>query len=116
MVSIGGTIQYNNIYNLVAANDIATLEFASNVATFLKQFSFDGVELVWNMFEGPNDKNNFIKLLQVVKKNISNDMILTASISTDPTHIQEFYNVSAMFQYLDFVNIIAESPVDQQVR
>lgn len=112
LLSIGGWNEGSEKYSKMAADDASRQEFASSCVQFLQKYGFDGLDLDWE-YPGsrggvPEDKQNYVLLLQELKKQLEpQGLLLTAAVSAGKDTMDAAYDIPAVSQYLDFINVMA---------
>ncbi|KAK8736741.1 hypothetical protein OTU49_004626, partial [Cherax quadricarinatus] len=86
--------------------------FVDSSVEMLKAHNFDGLDMDWEYPTQrggkPEDKENFISLLSDLKTALhAEGMILTAAVSAGKLTIDPAYNIPAMAENLDIVNLMA---------
>ncbi|GFG35165.1 hypothetical protein Cfor_12741 [Coptotermes formosanus] len=105
MAAIGGATAGSDTFSQVVNSATSRAKFADNIVNFAKQYGFNGIDLDW---EYPtNEVSNNIKLLKLLRPKFdSNGLILSAAVSAGFDTIDASYNVPALGQYLDFINVM----------
>ncbi len=67
-----------------------------------KEYTLDGVDLDWEHPDGSTDRKNFNQLLQDLRETLGNKKIISAAVSSNPSH----YDWSGAMKYLDYVNVM----------
>lgn len=110
-LAIGGWNEGSAKYSEMAKDNKARSSFANSALKFLQTHNFDGLDLDWE-YPGkrggkPEDKENFILLIQDLRAAFSNtNMLLTAAIGAAKATIDVAYDVEKMYQYLDYVHVM----------
>ncbi|XP_055532203.1 probable chitinase 2 [Wyeomyia smithii] len=111
ILAVGGWNEGSEKYSLMAESEETRIAFADNALRFLVQFGFDGLDLDWEfptMRGGlPEDRENFILLLEALRDKFEHrKKMLTIAMSASTSIIQEAYNLTAMCDILDFINLM----------
>lgn len=110
-LAIGGWNEGSAKYSEMAKDSKARASFANSARKFLQKYNFDGLDLDWE-YPGkrggaPEDKENFILLIQDLRAAFSNtDFLLTAAIGAAAGTIDVAYDVEKMYEYLDYVHVM----------
>lgn len=105
MAAIGGATASSDTFSQVVNNATSRAKFADNIVNFAKQYGFSGIDLDW---EYPTNKDAFTELLKLLRSKFdSNGLILSAAVSAGFDTIDASYDVPALGQYLDFINVMA---------
>ncbi|XP_022243409.1 probable chitinase 10 [Limulus polyphemus] len=120
LLSIGGwTDSAGNKYSRLISSASLRQQFINHVVPFLKQYSFDGLDLDWEYpvcwqtqcENGPTaDKLNFAKWVQELRKAFNEHhprLLLTAAVSASKRIIDAAYDVGSLSRNLDFINIMS---------
>ena len=111
MIAIGGWNEGSEKYSQMASDDDKRAKFVASAVEFVKKYNFDGLDLDWE-YPGrrggsASDKKNFIKLVKDLKEAFEPEkLLLTAAIGAAKGTIDVSYDVSAMYKYLDYVNVM----------
>ena len=111
MIAIGGWNEGSKKYSEMAGDNDKRAKFVASTVEFLKKYNFDGLDLDWE-YPGKrggssSDKKNFIKLVKELREAFQPEkFLLTAAIGAAKGTIDIAYDVSAMYKYLDFVNVM----------
>jgi len=111
LVAIGG---YNQDlitpWYTMAASPAARQNFARNIREFIARNYLDGVDIDWEYpnYDGtrPEDKQNFIYLLEALRDEISDHYLLTVAIGAGAWRTGLSYDIPAIFRVCDFVNLM----------
>jgi len=110
-LAIGGWNEGSAKYSEMAKDSQKRASFANSVVKFLQKYNFDGLDLDWE-YPGkrggaPEDKENFILLIQDLRQAFTNtDFLLTAAIGAAAGTIDVAYDVEKMYDYLDYVHVM----------
>jgi len=111
LVAIGG---YNadliTPWYTLAASSTARQNFARNIQQFIITHNLDGVDIDWEYpnYDGnrPEDKQNFVYLLQDLRTGISPQYLLTTAIGAGAWRTNLSYDIPSIFHLCDFVNLM----------
>ncbi|XP_076304901.1 acidic mammalian chitinase-like isoform X2 [Tachypleus tridentatus] len=111
LIAIGGWNEGSVKYSNMAANPASRKVFIESVVQFLKDYNFDGLDLDWEYPAArggkPEDKQNFVTLLQEIKTEFTKyGFLLTAAVSAGKHFIDPGYDVPQISNYLDFINVM----------
>ncbi|XP_069682894.1 acidic mammalian chitinase-like [Periplaneta americana] len=105
MAAIGGASASTDTFSKVVNNANLRNTFANNIISFVKKYGFNGFDLDW---EYPTNKGAFTELLKILRPKFDqNGLILSAAIGAGLDTIDSAYDVSALGQYLDFINVMS---------
>lgn len=105
IASIGGPDFPSDIFEKISSNDTKRVAFADKIFQFLRDFSFDGVDLYWP-YPKSTDKTNFVKLLVEISKLLkANGKSLTISATPNGQSPLNMYELSTVEKLVDFVNL-----------
>ena len=124
----GQGAQTCEIFSTIAASEAETRQFAKNIIAFCRNWGFDGFDLDWeypvvaghnslkrdangNFVETPQDYDNYISMLKILREefhaeNPSNPLLLTAAVGVGKSTVESAYNIPAMSEYLDLINLM----------
>lgn len=110
-IAVGGPTVSSKTFSGVAADDKKRKLFAENAAKFVKDHEFDGMSIDWqypSQLGGSSaDKRNFVKLLKDLKEKFDEaQVLLMATVAANFVSVKKSYNVPAMVQYLDTINLM----------
>ena len=116
------------IFSTIAASEGQTRAFAKNIIQFCRNWGFDGFDLDWeypvvaghnsnrrdangDFVETPEDYNNYISMLRILREefhneNANNPLLLTAAVGVGKSTVEKAYNIPAMSEYLDLINLM----------
>nr|CAH7736953.1 unnamed protein product [Callosobruchus chinensis] len=111
MVAIGGWNEGSSNYSTVVTDADLRAAFVENVVTFLETYNFHGFDLDW---EYPadrgglaSDRENFSLLVKELKAAFEEGgYILSAAVRALGSKADISYEVPALNEYLDFINIM----------
>ncbi|KAJ8981334.1 hypothetical protein NQ317_015975 [Molorchus minor] len=112
VLAIGGWNEGSIKYSVMAATAESRKKFAEGVLRYLVYYGFDGLDLDWEYPTSRGgileDGQNFASLVTEIKKTISPwNLTLSIAVSIDTSLIGFAYNISAIEQNVDFVNLMA---------
>ncbi|XP_055699414.1 acidic mammalian chitinase-like isoform X1 [Phlebotomus papatasi] len=111
LLAIGGWNEGSEKYSLMVETEESREYFVSRVMRYLVQFGFDGLDIDWE-YPGhrggiPEDKENFTKLLEMLKERLKpRNRLLTAALAAPVGIIKDAYDVQEVCKYLDLVMIM----------
>uniref|UniRef100_A0A7E4VV41 Chitinase-3-like protein 1 n=1 Tax=Panagrellus redivivus TaxID=6233 RepID=A0A7E4VV41_PANRE len=104
-LSIGGPDTESWMFSNVLQTKQSREHFAQHVMGLVRRFAFDGVDLAW-FYPTVADKANYFYLLQSLKAKFDYNGLVSATVSANPTLIQNNYDVGAIANIVDFVNVM----------
>ncbi|ORX83264.1 hypothetical protein BCR32DRAFT_202002 [Anaeromyces robustus] len=117
LMSIGGW--YGSRYFTKMTSSKSNMErFADSCKNLIDTYKIDGIDIDWeypgregacNTPDLANDTDNYLTLLEILRKKIGNDSLITAAVSAIPfeKNGQPVSNLSAYAKYFDFINLMA---------
>lgn len=113
-ISIGVWSDDNDTYFNAIASDSDTLDdFVDNVIDFLDFYDLDGVDINWQSIDDDDESDDLEELLDELEEQLSDEgyfLSMTVPSGEDDSLADNINN--DMFDYVDFVNIIAFDPSD----
>ncbi|XP_069175354.1 probable chitinase 10 [Procambarus clarkii] len=112
ILAVGGWNEGSTKYSNMAASAASRQTFVDSSIEMLKTHNFDGLDMDWEYPTQrggkPEDKVNFISLLSDLYNGLhANGMILTAAVSAGKLTIDPAYDIPAMAENLDLINLMA---------
>jgi len=112
LIAIGGWNEGSEKYSKMAASESSRKDFVASCVDFIQKYGFNGLDVDWeypaNRGGTPEDKQNYILLLKELRQQFDNSgLLLSAAVSAGKATIDTAYNVSEIFQHVDFVNLMA---------
>ncbi|CAL8099108.1 unnamed protein product [Orchesella dallaii] len=113
LVAIGGWNEGSEKYSKMAMDPAKRRTFVDSVVPFLQKENFDGFDVDWEYpanREGavPEDRENFILLLRELRAALDpHGYLLTAAVSAGVKTIETAYDIPAVSELLDFINVMA---------
>ncbi|XP_066964001.1 chitinase-3-like protein 1 [Macrobrachium rosenbergii] len=110
-LGVGGWNEGSTKYSNMAADPAKRQTFISSTLTLLKKHNFDGLDMDWEYPTqrggSPDDYVNYVTLLTELKEALhAEGMILTAAVSAGKPTIDAAYNVPAVSEQLDLINLM----------
>ncbi|XP_055533958.1 acidic mammalian chitinase-like [Wyeomyia smithii] len=112
LATIAGYTEGSATFSRVAASSDLRLKFAESARDFCLEHGFDGVDINWE-FPGrhggdpDNDKANFVLMLADLREVLSaSGLMLIAAVGAAQHHVERSYDVPAISQYLDYINLM----------
>ena len=93
----------------MASSPASMAAFVNNAVAFAKKYEFDGLDLDWELPNGPNDRTNFVKLIKALRAKIStlqSPLLLTAAVTAYKPDVVASYSVPDLNQNLDWVSVM----------
>ncbi|XP_050044714.1 chitinase-3-like protein 1 isoform X2 [Dermacentor andersoni] len=111
LLAIGGWNEGSEKYSRMASTPEGRQRFARSVLNFLDKHGFDGLDLDWEYPAArgglPQDKQNFVLLLQELRKVLGPGRLLTAAVSAGESTVDGAYDVPAITRHLDYISVMA---------
>ncbi|KAK0181138.1 hypothetical protein PV327_003445 [Microctonus hyperodae] len=112
IIAIGGWNEGSKSYSEMAKTAKGREEFSTNAVKFVRKYHFNGFDLDWEYPArrggAPEDKENFIELLKVMRKDFDKyNLTISAAVAATKSSASLSYVVSELNKYLDFINIMA---------
>eukprot|EP00105_Crassostrea_gigas_P040449 XP_019924597.1 PREDICTED: probable chitinase 3 [Crassostrea gigas] len=112
LLAVGGWNLGSAPFTRMVATDASRREFATTTVQFLKKNGFDGLDVDWeypaNRGSPPEDRDRFTQLLKVLHEAFAPEgLILTTAVSAGKFTIDSAYDVPAISQYVDEINLMA---------
>lgn len=110
-VAIGGWNEGSEKYSKMASKAETRAKFVESVLTFLKTYSFDGLDLDWEYPTkrggSPEDKANYVALVKELKQAFEPyDYILTAALGAGKDTMDSAYELGKLSRYLDLIHMM----------
>nr|CAI5844034.1 unnamed protein product [Callosobruchus analis] len=111
-LAIGGWNEGSLKYSAMAASQERRKAFVQSALKFVQSHGFDGLDIDWE-YPGrrggyPNDKANLISLIKELKSAFSqHGLLLSAAVSAAASSLDVSYDIPAMSQYLDMINLMS---------
>ena len=111
LVALGGWENRLPEFSSISASESLSITFANNLVEFAKAYDFDGIDIDWEYPNKdntrPDDKKNFVLLLQTLKRRLEEEgLLLTVALGASKFRVQESYEVAAISQHVDFINLM----------
>ena len=108
LISIGGGDPAQaHTFRKIAADPALRAGFVQNVASFVAQNGYDGVDIDWEIPVNPKDTNNCIMLMQDLRNTFpAPRYLLSMAIPADPRSWGSGFDVPALAPLLDFINVM----------
>lgn len=111
----------------IASSETKSRAFARNVIAFCRNWGFDGLDIDWEYpvvaghnsvtqvngvyVSTPQDKVNYINMLAFIKDEFKKEgsttpLLLTAAVGVGKSNVDAAYDVPAMNQHLDLINLM----------
>lgn len=111
LLAIGGWNEGSEKYSSMASTPEGRQRFAQSVLGFLNKYGFDGLDFDWEYPAarggGPQDKQNFVLLLQELRKVLGPGRLLTAAVSAGKSTVDGAYDVPAIMKHVDYISVMA---------
>ncbi|CAL4109527.1 unnamed protein product [Meganyctiphanes norvegica] len=111
LLSIGGWTEGSETYSTMAGDKGYREAFVASSVSLIQQYGFDGLDLDWEYPTQrggvPEDKENFVTLLNELKAGLQEDgLLLTIAVSAGKYTIDESYDIPGISAVVDFVNLM----------
>nr|XP_049706276.1 probable chitinase 2 isoform X3 [Helicoverpa armigera] len=113
LVAVGGWNEGSAKYSVMAANSTLRQNFIDSALKMITTHGFDGLDIDWeypnrrDTVYGEADIENFTTLLKEIREVFDKKgLLLTAAVSSVRASASQSYNVKAISEYLDIVNIM----------
>lgn len=111
LLAIGGWNEKSKNYSILAASSSRRQQFVNQSCQFIRQHGFDGLDLDWeypaHRGGAPEDKENFVSLVRELRNEFSRyGLMLTAAIGASIDKINRAYDIRALSQSLDYINVM----------
>uniref|UniRef100_A0A2A4K931 chitinase n=1 Tax=Heliothis virescens TaxID=7102 RepID=A0A2A4K931_HELVI len=113
LLAVGGWNEGSSKYSVMAANSTLRQNFIDSALKMLTTHGFDGLDIDWeypnrrDTVNGEADIDNFTTLLKEVREVFDKKgLLLTAAVSAVRAAASQSYDVKAISEYLDIVNIM----------
>ncbi|XP_033226586.1 chitinase-3-like protein 2 [Belonocnema kinseyi] len=114
MVSAGGINELKSGFPEMTKTHANRKIFIRSVLNITKTFNLDGLDLDWEfpawLGSNDNEKIHFIQLLQELRKEFNRSdqkLLLTAAVAAPEAIVDQSYNVPAIAEHVDFVNLMS---------
>ncbi|CAH0403339.1 unnamed protein product [Chilo suppressalis] len=113
MLAVGGWAEGSAKYSEMAADPVKRQNFIQSALDIIFEYDFEGFDLDWeypnrrDTVHGVDDIENFSQLVKEMREEFDEyGLILTAAVSSVEASASQSYNVSAISQYLHYVNLM----------
>ncbi|CAL4236974.1 unnamed protein product, partial [Meganyctiphanes norvegica] len=112
LIAVGGWSEGSVDYSVMAADPVKRKTFIDSSIALTLAHDFDGFDMDWeypaNRGGAPQDKENFITLMQEMKVALdAHGLMLTCAVSMGKGTIDTAYDIPAMNQVFDYINLMA---------
>nr|XP_049706278.1 probable chitinase 2 isoform X5 [Helicoverpa armigera]XP_049706280.1 probable chitinase 2 isoform X7 [Helicoverpa armigera] len=114
LVAVGGWNEGSAKYSVMAASSTLRQNFIDSALKMITTHGFDGLDIDWeypnrrDTVHGKADIENFTTLLKEIREVFDKKgLLLTAAVSSVRASASQSYNVKAISEYLDIVNVMA---------
>lgn len=112
MLSFGGWNAGSGDYSVCAADPIKRQSFINDAIRVVMEYGFDGVDLDWEypadrLGSDPNDYVTYVDLVREFSEALhANGLFFTAALAAGYDKADKGYDVAAISQYYDLMNIM----------
>ncbi|XP_047036858.1 probable chitinase 2 [Helicoverpa zea] len=113
LVAVGGWNEGSAKYSVMAANSRLRQNFIDSALKMITTHGFDGLDIDWeypnrrDTVHGKADIENFTTLLKEIREVFDKKgLLLTAAVSSVRASASQSYNVKAISEYLDIINVM----------
>jgi chitinase len=110
LITLGGWTEDSMAFSHVAADPHKKSTLASTLIHYMQTYNLDGIDIDWE-YPGqnggtPDDKENFVDLLSVVRKALDDNGggVITVAVSANPD--PDSYNVNAISKVVDAIIVM----------
>ncbi|XP_014210861.1 chitinase-3-like protein 1 [Copidosoma floridanum] len=112
LIAVGGWNEGSMKYSKVVGNPALRKTLVNNLANFVKEWNFDGLDFDWeypNQRGGvPSDKKNYVMLLKELRERFDKEgLLLSAAVAGAKKSSSLSYIMPEVSQYLDIINVMA---------
>jgi chitinase len=107
LVSIGGAgTEPDAGFRSVAATETLRSIFATNLASFVKTYGYDGVDLDWESPQSALDRDNFTRLITELRKALPRPVLFTMAVG-GTNWFGQWLDYAAIDSMIDYYNLMA---------
>ncbi|KAL1512586.1 hypothetical protein ABEB36_002155 [Hypothenemus hampei] len=112
LASLGGWNEGSLKYSQVVADPAKRANLVASAIAFINKYGFDGLDFDWEYpsrrdSENPDDKENFVTMLQELREAFDQyGLLLSAAVNSAKVNVDISYNVPLLSKYLDHVNVM----------
>jgi len=104
----------DNNFNSIAESTSLTRDFVKAVVGFIDDYELDGVDMNWQTINSGAESDNLEKLLAELQEDLSEDnKFLSMAVTSGEDDSQADKVDSDLFDYVDFVNVMAFDSTDK---
>lgn len=115
LLAIGGWSFGTEKFKEMSGSRYSRQIFILDSITYLRNRSFDGLDIDWEYPKGEDDKKNYVSLLKELneafeaeaKETKTPKLLLTAAVPAGAESIKGGFDVPEVSKYLDFINLMA---------
>ncbi|KAK6045977.1 glycosyl hydrolase, family 18 [Cooperia oncophora] len=101
----------NQAFSTLVSSPENIAHFADSSYKYLRQFSFDGMDIDWEFpswspDSRKTDRNKFPLLLKAMRDRFGSSFMLTVAVSGPPTITRVAYDTTAFNKYVDLVQVM----------
>lgn len=111
LIAVGGWNLGSDPFHQMVDTAASRTEFVTSTVQFLRQHKLDGLDLDWeypgNRGSPADDKHKFTLLVQQLRQAFNQErLLLTAAVAAGKATIDTAYEVAAVAQNLDWINLM----------
>uniref|UniRef100_A0A336MDE0 CSON015397 protein n=1 Tax=Culicoides sonorensis TaxID=179676 RepID=A0A336MDE0_CULSO len=80
--------------------------FAQNCFNIVRDEGLDGVDIDWEYPSTPEDKENFVLMMEELRNKFGSTYMLTTAVATTPERVEEAYDLERLTSLVDFFNLM----------
>jgi len=115
LLAVGGWSFGSEPFQELVSNEFRMSQFVYHSIDFLREHSFDGIDIDWEYPRGPDDKANFVSLIRELRVAYEGEadatshprLLLTAAVPASFEALREGYDAAELAKYLDYFNVMA---------
>jgi len=115
LLAVGGWSFGSEPFQELVSNEFRMSQFVYHSIDFLREHSFDGIDIDWEYPRGHDDKANFVSLIRELRVAYEGEadatsnprLLLTAAVPASFEALREGYDAAELAKYLDYFNLMA---------
>lgn len=110
-VAIGGWNAGSTVFSEICADEGERAQFVQACVEFVQQHQLDGIDIDWE-YPAANggaaeDVQNYVAFLRELRSALGSGKLITAAVAAGVSFIGSTYDVRAIAEQLDFINLMA---------